>query len=290
MGSTTHIVDEAGAVQNRYEYDAWGNITAQEEVVPNRFKFTGQQLDPVTQQYYLRARFYNPVVARFTQEDTYRGDGLNLYVYCTNNPVIYDDPTGYALTKCQKDAYNKARAEGKPASEAYEIATGINPLVPSGVTYEGPLYRNVGTKEDGTPINPLATSDYTRDADYRYTQPGTDGLYFASSQHIVDAEIAHYGKDPYSPYRTTYIYDNVKLDNMLDVTDSRTRERLGVELGQLLSDDYTITHQVGEYAKTHGFTGVIAPSARGDGGVNLVIFNPETINFGTYTTRHEKEG
>ena len=43
---------------------------------------------------------------------------------------------------------------------------------------------------------------------------------------------------------------------------------LGVELGQLLSDDYTITHQVGEYAKTHGFTGVIAPSARGDGGVN----------------------
>ena len=34
--------------------------TAQEEAVPNRFKFTGQQLDPVTQQYYLRARFYNP--------------------------------------------------------------------------------------------------------------------------------------------------------------------------------------------------------------------------------------
>ena len=24
MGSTTHIVDEAGNVQNRYEYDAWG--------------------------------------------------------------------------------------------------------------------------------------------------------------------------------------------------------------------------------------------------------------------------
>ena len=67
MGSTTHIVDEAGAVKNRYEYDAWGNITAQEEAVPNRFKFTGQQLDPVTQQYYLRARFYNPVIARFTQ-------------------------------------------------------------------------------------------------------------------------------------------------------------------------------------------------------------------------------
>lgn len=95
MGSTTHIVDEAGAVKNRYEYDAWGNITAQEEAVPNRFKFTGQQLDPVTQQYYLRARFYNPAVARFTQEDTYRGDGLNLYAYCENNPVFYVDPSGH---------------------------------------------------------------------------------------------------------------------------------------------------------------------------------------------------
>ena len=94
MGSTTHIVDDAGTVQNRYEYDAWGNLTAQEEAIPNRFKYTGQQLDPVTQQYYLRARFYNPVIARFTQEDTYRGDGLNLYAYCANNPVFYIDPTG----------------------------------------------------------------------------------------------------------------------------------------------------------------------------------------------------
>lgn len=30
------------------------------------------------------------------QEDEYRGDGLNLYAYCANNPVIYDDPSGYA--------------------------------------------------------------------------------------------------------------------------------------------------------------------------------------------------
>ena len=95
MGSTTHIVDENGNVQNRYEYDAWGNITVQEEAIPNRFKYTGQQLDPITQQYYLRARFYNPVIARFTQEDTYRGDGLNLYAYCANNPVYYVDPSGY---------------------------------------------------------------------------------------------------------------------------------------------------------------------------------------------------
>ena len=89
-------------VLNRYEYDAWGNTTVCEETVENRFKFNGQQLDPVTQQYYLRARFYNPVIARFTQEDTYRGDGLNLYAYCKNNPVYYVDPSGHWCDRKEK--------------------------------------------------------------------------------------------------------------------------------------------------------------------------------------------
>ena len=95
MGSTTHIVDESGNVQNRYAYDAWGRIEVKEEAVPNRFTYYGQQIDPITQQYYLRARFYNPVIGRFTQEDTYRGDGLNLYAYCQNNAVMYIDPSGF---------------------------------------------------------------------------------------------------------------------------------------------------------------------------------------------------
>ena len=95
MGSTTHIVDESGNVQNRYAYDAWGKIEVKEEAVPNRFTYYGQQIDPITQQYYLRTRFYNPVIGRFTQEDTYRSDGLNLYTYCANNPVFYVDPSGY---------------------------------------------------------------------------------------------------------------------------------------------------------------------------------------------------
>ena len=34
--------------------------------------------------------------------EIYYGDGLNLYAYCGNNPVVYDDPSGYASTSTGK--------------------------------------------------------------------------------------------------------------------------------------------------------------------------------------------
>ena len=98
IGNITHVV-EGNHVLNHYEYDVWGNLTVCEETVENRFKYYGQQFDPISQQYYLRARYYNPVISRFTQEDTYRGDGLNLYAYCRNNPVFYIDPSGHKVCK-----------------------------------------------------------------------------------------------------------------------------------------------------------------------------------------------
>ncbi len=78
-----------------YQYDAFGNLTEHRETIANRILYTGQQYDQETGQYYLRARYYNPAVGRFLQEDTYRGDGLNLYAYCANNPVMYYDPSGH---------------------------------------------------------------------------------------------------------------------------------------------------------------------------------------------------
>ena len=91
-------VDEE--IENSYSYDVFGNIREEKENVENVFKYAGEQLDSETQQYYLRARFYNPVVGRFTQEDIYRDDGLNLYVYVINNPLLWIDPSG--LAKCNR--------------------------------------------------------------------------------------------------------------------------------------------------------------------------------------------
>ncbi|NDI36496.1 polymorphic toxin-type HINT domain-containing protein [Chengkuizengella sediminis] len=94
-GDVISIVDGTGEILNAYEYDAFGNTTNAIEQVTNRFLYAGEQFDSITDQYYLRARYYNPQIGRFTQEDIFRGDGLNLYVYVSNNPLRYIDPTGY---------------------------------------------------------------------------------------------------------------------------------------------------------------------------------------------------
>ena len=93
--STALVTDRNGDLKNQYQYDAFGIGLDAVEELPNRIRYTGQQYDQQTEQYYLRARYYNPVLGRFMQEDVYQGDGLNLYAYCGNNPVVYYDPSGY---------------------------------------------------------------------------------------------------------------------------------------------------------------------------------------------------
>ena len=100
QGSTAFITGQGRETENIYQYDAFGNLLEKREDVSNRILYTGQQYDQETGQYYLRARYYNPVVGRFLQEDTYRGDGLNLYAYCANNPVVYYDPSGHVKNNC----------------------------------------------------------------------------------------------------------------------------------------------------------------------------------------------
>ena len=124
QGSITHVLSEDAEILNHYSYDAFGNIIEKTEKVENRFCYDGEMLDPVTQQYYLRARFYNPVIGRFTQEDTYYGDGLKLYQYCQANPVGYVDPSGHNCGTTQS-RYNSDEEQHPKANAAggYQSAT-----------------------------------------------------------------------------------------------------------------------------------------------------------------------
>ncbi len=96
----TALLDSAGEVAATYDYDPFGNILEQTGNVSNTILFAGYQYDEETGLYYLNARMYDPVTARFLQEDTFMGNAgdplsLNLYTYCYNSPMRYYDPTGH---------------------------------------------------------------------------------------------------------------------------------------------------------------------------------------------------
>ncbi len=96
----TALIDNTGAVQASYYYDAFGNILDQTGSVNNNITYAGYQYDTETGLYYLNARYYDSKIARFLSEDTLAGDpndplSLNLYTYCSNNPIMYVDPTGH---------------------------------------------------------------------------------------------------------------------------------------------------------------------------------------------------
>lgn len=61
--------------------------------------FTGQYYDSEIDQYYLRARQYDPLLARFTARDPVLGKfkeplTLHTYLYCLNDPVNCSDASG----------------------------------------------------------------------------------------------------------------------------------------------------------------------------------------------------
>ncbi len=123
--STALITDETVTIKNQYRYDAFGAGLEVSEELPNRIRYTGQQYDGVTEQYYLRARYYNPMLGRFLQEDVYQGDGLNLYAYCRNNPVVYCDPSGYGSSFFFRgdDDYKKRNSIGVPIGDGVDIVS-----------------------------------------------------------------------------------------------------------------------------------------------------------------------
>ena len=132
-GSVVNISNESGKSIKSYDYDAFGVELNRDVNDTNLFRYCGEQYDNETDSIYLRARYYNPSLGRFTTEDTYwnssnriYGDkeykegeikypdykaiiqSENLYIYCINNPTCYLDITGLNPEKKYIDSRNKS--------------------------------------------------------------------------------------------------------------------------------------------------------------------------------------
>ena len=79
-GDVIGMTDSDGNLVNSYEYDAWGNILSKSESVENPIRYAGQYYDEELGFYYLRARYYDPTIGRFTSIDALEGIYPNGYV------------------------------------------------------------------------------------------------------------------------------------------------------------------------------------------------------------------
>ncbi len=94
QGSVIGLVDATGTKINSYSYDPYGNNRAKTETIANPFQYTAGYLDTATGLYKLGARYYDPTLGRFTQQDPSGQD--NGYVYAADDPVNNLDPSGDA--------------------------------------------------------------------------------------------------------------------------------------------------------------------------------------------------
>ncbi|MDH5572273.1 MAG: hypothetical protein OEY89_10940, partial [Gammaproteobacteria bacterium] len=100
LGSTRLLTDGLGNNTDSYDYEAFGETLNKTGTTENSYLFTGEQFDAGLGDYYLRARYYDQGVGRFTQMDEWRGNiiqpvTLNKYTYANIDPVNWIDPSGH---------------------------------------------------------------------------------------------------------------------------------------------------------------------------------------------------
>lgn len=113
QGDVTALIDSAGTTVASYEYDAFGKVLAVRDASGailtdttkighlNPFRYRGYYYDTESGLYYLQSRYYDPQTGRFINADKLIDNryilGSNIFAYCQNNPVMYQDPLGESL-------------------------------------------------------------------------------------------------------------------------------------------------------------------------------------------------
>jgi RHS repeat-associated protein len=92
LGSVVALVGSTGTVLDTYSYDPYGKLRASTGSTANPYQYTSSYLD-ATGLYHNGARYYDPNLGRFTQQDP-AGQGPNLYTYSGNDPANNVDPSG----------------------------------------------------------------------------------------------------------------------------------------------------------------------------------------------------
>ncbi|TWT55957.1 RHS repeat-associated core domain-containing protein [Allorhodopirellula solitaria] len=107
--NTTAVVSDSGSVQERYEYDPYGNLSVFEANFTPRavssyavhYTYTSREWTPDAGLYYFRNRWYDAQLGRFSSRDPigYEGSPWNLHEYAGGSPTKNVDPSGKSIER-----------------------------------------------------------------------------------------------------------------------------------------------------------------------------------------------
>ncbi len=129
-GSVRAVLNSTGGVAAEYHYTPFGEIENSTNAL-QPLRFMGRELDADTSLYYVRNRWYDPVLGRFVSEDPIglRG-GINPYTYVGNDPVNLRDPQGLSPTcstfiSVTGDEWEAIGAQSREALESLGICLSV---------------------------------------------------------------------------------------------------------------------------------------------------------------------
>ena len=107
IGSTEAVTSLDGKIQEKFEYGPYGELLS-ENKCGTIFLYNGEYGVSTDENglYYMRARYYNPEIERFINQDVVIGSitdspTLNRYAYVNGNPISLNDPFGLSpLLNC----------------------------------------------------------------------------------------------------------------------------------------------------------------------------------------------
>ena len=194
---TEYIYDGRGSVAEEVSYNnAWytfGGAFSKKDVISKSytpfgeqigeqvsgFGYNGEYYNAATGMVYLRARFYEPAMNRFSQKDIVRGsitapNSLNRYTYVQNDPINFIDPSGQSL----KSAWNMVKSAvthtvKNIVSNPVQAVKSAAKAVVNAVTHPIKTATNAA-KSAGNAVRTIYNEVRTPDSQSKYASPATN--------------------------------------------------------------------------------------------------------------------
>ena len=234
-----------------------------------RFNFSG---GPIIQTYSTEKRTYWEKVRDATvlyPTGIFLADTGANFILGYNDPNVMHKPVGQEFRE-QFDRQLIPLGLTLYAGGKFVKSTLSKPVIypADSITFKGEVFRYENYQYMDTT---WTIHEWNIQSSHRYSGSGKGALYSS-----LDAWTAF--KEVKSDLGRWFTVKGAKVKGILDLTDPKTRQNLGISLRDITKKGkYDITQGLGDLIRNRGYKGILAPSAQNPGGVNLVLFDVKML-------------